>query len=398
MSSKELFKIHLDLAEKYNSHLINPVFHETNGGSVKKKLKIGYVSSDFRLHVVAFNVLPLIENHDTEKFTTFLYSNVRNPDHITDKFRSLCDCWRPIEDLSDQAAAKLIEADKIDILIYLAGRFDSNRPEISIYRPAPIQISFHDCATTGLKSIDYWLTDGLLHPQDTQELFVEKLCRLPIFYQYHVLQEAEVDETLPADVKGEITFGCFNKPEKINEEVICLWSKILLHFPNSKLMLKYFNHYSDQIVCNRIKLCFEKYGVAEDRLCFESGYDVRRDHLKYYKRVDICLDPFPFNGATTTFEALSMNVPVIALWGRHFVDRVAATMLTQAGFPELAANDLEEYFLITAQLAADIPRLMNYRKSLRRSLLSSPLCENRTYAKNVENVYLKMWQSLNDAS
>ena len=236
-------------------------------------------------------------------------------------------------------SADIIEKDEIDILVVLAGRFDENRPIVTTYRPAPIQVSFHDCATSGLKSMDYYFTDSVLHPSNTAELFTEELYRLPYYYQYPVQEGIPEIKDTPALNNDYITFGSFNKPEKIGDSVIELWANVLLAVPNSKLLLKYFNHYDEESMKQRWISRFEKYNIVASRIIFMGNIDDRQSHLALYDLIDIALDPFPFNGATTTFESLSMGVPVVSLLGKHFVDRVAGSIVTHAGYPELAVEN-----------------------------------------------------------
>ncbi|MCS5612284.1 MAG: hypothetical protein NZ961_17830, partial [Candidatus Poribacteria bacterium] len=340
-----------------------------------RRLRVGYISSDFRKHVVALNVFPVIKNHNHDAFEIFLYSHVEFPDELTEVFRDCADHWRSILNKSDQEAADMIEEDGIDVLVVLAGRFDENRPTIAANRPAPIQVSFHDCATSGLEAMDYYLTDNILHPSDTPELFTEELYRLPYYYQYPVQEYLPEVKPSPVLTNGFITFGCFNKPEKINDTVIELWADVLRAVPESKLLLKYFNSYSEPDMSARWTSRFKKIGISEDRLIFQFNSDSRQTHLALYEQIDISLDPFPFNGATTTFESLSMGVPVVSLLGKHFVDRVAASIVTHAGYPEFAAKTKDDYVELAKNLASDIDNLNKLRLSMREILHKSKLCD-----------------------
>jgi len=294
--------------------------------------------------------------------------------------------------MSDEAVARKIEIDEIDILVCLAGRFNLNRPLVTTYRAAPLQISYHDCATSGLDEMDYWLTDELLHPSNTEEQFTEELHRLPVFYQYQPPEDFPDPGAPPSIDNGFVTFGCFNKPERITDQVIALWSDILAAVPDSRLYLKNRNYFSDRELKSAWQEKFIHFGILPDRLILGTGDDSRTDHLSLYRQIDIALDPFPFNGATTTFEALAMGVPVVALEGRHFVDRVGGTLLTQIGLPDLLATNFGHYLKIARNLAHDEYMLRHMRRELRQKLIDSPLCDNSAYALSVENAYRELWK------
>ena len=391
ISSQELFDIHREVRGNFDKPWLSKKPFADRNRDANRRLKIGYLSSDFRTHVVAMNILPLIANHDHERFEIYLYGQVEYPDEVTEKFEFFADHWRSTMLMSNEAVANMIEEDEIDILVTLAGRFDENRPIVASYRPAPIQISFHDCATSGLEATDYYLTDGILHPQDTCEQFTEELWRLPLYYQYPIQDGLPDIKDVPAIRNGFITFGCFNKPEKISEPVFALWSDILRAVPDSKILMKYFNHYSQPSMQQDIRSRFKEYGIVADRLILKAGMDNRQHHLENYHEVDIALDPFPFNGATTTFESLTMGVPVITLLGRHFVDRVAASIVSHGGYPELVTENKKAYVKLAEKLSSNLTSLNQMRQSMRENLHNSQLCDGENYSKNVEMAFQKMW-------
>mgnify|MGYP001453573617 CR=1 FL=1 len=391
LTSLENYAHHLEVRGRFNKPELSKKSFPERDKTTSRRLKVGYISSDFRTHVVALNVLPVIANHNHDAFEIFLYSHVKFSDELTEVFRDCADHWRSILNKSDQEAADMIEEDAIDVLVTLAGRFDENRPTIAANRPAPIQVSFHDCATSGLEAMDYYLTDNILHPADTPELFTEELYRLPYYYQYPVQENLPEVKPSPFLTNGFITFGCFNKPEKINDTVIELWADVLRAVPESKLLLKYFNSYSEPDMSARWTSRFKNNGISEDRLIFQFKCDNRRTHLALYEQIDISLDPFPFNGATTTFEALSMGVPVVSLLGKHFVDRVAASIVTHAGYPEFAAKTKQDYVKLAHNLASDIDGLNKLRLSIRDNLQKSKICDGEPYCRNIETAFRDMW-------
>ena len=390
---KELFNLQKSFCRPYpkiqNS---NKIFAE-HDFSIGRKLRVGYLTSDFCEHPVGYNLLPLIKHHNQEAVEIYLYSNVESQDFVTNQFIETSDQWRGIRDLNDKQVANIIKIDQIDIMVYLAGRFNGNRPEIAIYRPAPVQISFHDCATTGIEAIDYWLTDPDLHPIETEELFVEKLYRLPQFYQFTVPSNTPHTAPPPVLHNQQVTFGSFNKPEKLNRVVIELWARLLSSIPGSRLLLKYQNFFSDDAMKTLWKEKFKEHGLSIDRISLLSRDDQQADHLALYSQIDICLDPFPFNGATATFEALLMGVPVVALEGKHFVDRVSTTLLKQANLSQFVAKTTDDYLSIARTLALNTKELVNFRPKIREKLLGSNLCNAPRYARQIEKAYQCMWRN-----
>ena len=391
LSTKELFEIHREVRGPFDKPEFDNKDFLSRDKSLTRKIKVGYISSDFRTHVVAMNVLPLLANHNHDQFEIFLYGQVEFPDEITELCKGYADHWCSTMQKTDKEVADIIEKDEIDILVVLAGRFDENRPIITTYRPAPIQVSFHDCATSGLESMDYYLTDSVLHPENTVEQFTEELYRLPYYYQYPIQEGIPEISDTPALSKGYITFGSFNKPEKLGDSVIELWSNVLSSVPRSKLLLKYFNHYDEESMKQRWVSRFEKYNVNASRIIFMGSIDDRQSHLALYDFIDIALDPFPFNGATTTFESLSMGVPVVSLLGKHFVDRVAGSIVTHAGYPELAVENKSDYITCARTLATDYKKLNRMRQRMRNKVFKSNLCDGIRYAESVENAYREMW-------
>lgn len=392
-SHDEFFDLHLKMRGRHDKpHLTHRPFKE-RARDPKKKIKLGYVSSDFRTHVVALNMLPLITNHRHDEFEIYLYYHSKNDDLMTKTFSDFSDHFRFINTMSDQEVADQIEEDEIDIFVTLAGRFDENRPLIATYRPAPIQVSFHDCATSGLAAMDYYLTDSVIHPATAEDKFTEELYRLPTYYQYPEQQGLPIINETPAIKNGYVTFCSFNKPEKIGDEVVELWAKVLHATPNSRLLMKFFKHYSEPLMRERTLGRFAKHGIGEDRLILNASQDSRTDHLTLYHQADISLDPFPFNGATTTFEALSMGVPVLTLQGDHFVSRVATSMVTHIGHPEWAGTSKDDYVEIAKNLCSDINALNETRQALRDELHSSSLCNGTEYTANIEAAFRDMWET-----
>ena len=392
LSPKELFTEHLRFSETHARGIARPAEDLSNDPTPDRRLRVGYLSSDFRNHPVGINVLPLISSHDRAEFEVFCYADVPRPDAMTERFRSSVDHWRAIVGKPDSEVATMVRADAIDVLVCLAGRFDRNRPLVCAHRAAPVQVSFHDGATSGLEEMDYWLTDDFLHPPDTEEMFTEELHRLPVFYQYPPITEAPTVETLPADHAGFVTFGSFNNPAKVNEDVIRLWAEVLKSVPGSKVLLKYKNWYDQASLQGSVVEKFTASGIEHDRVMFEASFDTFAQHLGRYGGVDIALDPFPFNGATTTFQALWMGVPVVSLAGETFISRMSGSILHHAGLGDLAVDTPEAYVASARDLAGDLARLRTLRANLRDRMVASPLCNAPDYARSVETAYRDMWR------
>ncbi|MCP4678484.1 MAG: tetratricopeptide repeat protein [Deltaproteobacteria bacterium] len=357
-----------------------------------RKLRIGYLSSDFRSHPVGHNLRLLFENTNRNNFENYCYAEVTSPDWLTHLFKQHCQKWTSTMGLSDLDVAEMIRADEIDILVFLAGHFDGNRLLISAYKPAPIQISFHDIATSGIETIDYFLTDDVLHPSDTPEQFVEQLYRLPVFYNRGPLAHAPDVTEPPFLSNGHVTFGSFHSPAKITDETIDLWSAVLQKVTESRIVFKCRNWFSNTSMRLRLIEQFSARGVDKERITFLQDGTETLDYLNAYGHIDLALDTHPFAGATTTFDALWMGVPVIALAGKAFSSRYSNAILVHAGLDTLIASNEAEYVEIAASLANEKDRISHLRSSLRDRVADSPLCDGPGYALTVEAMYRDVWQ------
>ena len=267
------------------------------------RLRIGYLSSDFRNHPLGHNVQPLIANHDHERHEIFCYAELSTPDDVTREFQNHADHWRTVKGLNDVGVAKRIRDDGIHVMVYLGGQFDENRPIVAAHRPAPVQVSLF-AGTTAIEGMDYCLTDGVLHPDDTTERFTEDLYRLPSLFTYPRPERTPPVSGLPADENGYVTFASFNKPSKMNDRVLDLWADVPGAVPDARPMLKFRNYLASPFISRRILARFEKNGIAPGRVRLLDGQDSFQEHLARYAQADIALDTFPFSGATTTFQAL----------------------------------------------------------------------------------------------
>jgi protein O-GlcNAc transferase len=357
-----------------------------------RRLRIGYLSSDFGNHPVGHNLLPVLEAHDPGAVELFLYASMRSDDPMTGRFKDRADCWRPVIDLNDRQVADLIRADGIDILVILAGRFDGNRPLVAAHRPAPVQVSFHDPATSGMEVMDAIITDPVLTPRRTTELFAERPFRLPSFYIHSPIADAPPVVPPPILAKGHPTFGSLNNPAKLSEPTLALWAEVLRRIPDARLMLKYKELYHSAPVARRITGIFAGHGIDPARIDMRGAWDDREAHLALYHDIDIALDPFPFNGSTTTFEALWMGVPVVTLLGNTMVSRWAASMLTALKLTGQVAASPADYVDICQRLVSDPDALAALRAGLRGRVAASPLCRPQPKARQIERAYRTLWR------
>ena len=363
--------------------------------SSNRPLAIGYLSGDLRTHVVGRNLIGLVESHDKQRFQVTIYSNVPRPDAMTERFRAAARRWRDVHPLSDLDLARQIAADRIDILVCCAGHVGENRLEVASYKPAPIQVSLHDVTSSGLPTVDYWLTDSVLHPPETRERFTESLYRLPCFYLHQPIENAPDPGAPPAEALGHITFGSCNNPAKLSPQTIEAWAAAMRDVPGSRLALWHFDAFRIGSLRDRLLSDFSRHGIAPERLHLEGSDLGRKDqHLRFLQRVDIGLDPLPFNGATTTFEQLWMGIPVVTVAGDRFTARVGASMLTALGLAHLVADDPQDMPSIAAALAADQDQRRELRETLRARVQTSVLCDGVAYTRSVEQAYTTMWRKL----
>ncbi|VAW52070.1 TPR domain protein, putative component of TonB system [hydrothermal vent metagenome] len=371
--------------------------------SLKKKLKndlnpdrpirVGYVSPDFRAHSVILFIAGLIEAHNRQNVEVFCYSNVKNPDAWTSRVSEAADHWRVICNINDDSFADMVRDDKIDILIDLAGHTSSNRLQAFASKPAPIQVTWLGYPnTTGLNTIDYRITDTWADPPGiSDDLNIETLVRLPQgFLCFQPLHDSPAVNKLPMSVTSNITFGCFNNSAKINNEVIQLWAKLLLEIPDSRLLLK-SQQLSEPALKKRYLLDFEQAGINPNRIEIIGSIASTIEHLSLYNRMDVALDPFPYNGTTTTCEALWMGVPVITLEGNNHAARVGVSLLNNAGLPEFVAKTKGDYLRIASELAKKPDQLVDLRNNMREHLLNTPLLNAQNFAENIEDAYRSMW-------
>lgn len=356
----------------------------------ERRLRIGYLTSDFRDHPIARNVEPLLVHRDRSRFEVIAYADVERPDAVTERLKAAVDLWRPIHGVSDGDVADRIQADGVDILVCLAGHFDRNRPRVCASRPAPVQVSFHDVTTSGSAIFDYLIADRVVCPARRTEQFRERVVRLPSIYVH-----APLEDVLPGPEPVStrpISFGSLNNPAKLNNGILTLWARILAAVPESRLVLKYGRWFEAADLRVRIATIFAANGIDASRLEMIGGQDTRADHLAHYHRIDIALDPFPFGGSTATFESLWMGVPVVTSAGSTMMSRWSASMLKVLKLEGLVADTADEYFAVAVGLARNGELRQRLRAGLREQIRRSPLCDGRLRARQIERVYRALWR------
>ena len=384
-------------AEHYESLLdVHPYKHDNAARTARRKLRIGYISPDFREHSVSYFLPPLLRHFDGEQFMVFCYATGRS-DAVTERLRTRRVTWRDLRGRPPRTAARLIAEDKIDILVDLSGHSQDNALPIMAYRPAPVQVSgIGYTNTTGLRAIDYFLSDEICIPKgDTaaEAGFVERILRLSHSHLCYapelirVMPEAGYEP--PMRKNGYVTFGSFNNFAKVTDETLLLWRGILESVRDSKLVIK-----------GKIASIDAGINFAKKRFSMLS-YDLTRvefrpyspDYLEQYRDIDIALDTAPYNGGLTTCEALYMGVPVISLRGRTHGSRFGASILTNAGVRELVAENDINYVRRAVQLA-ETPKLLEaYHMGLRANMKRSPLMNIEGYMEELETAYQEIWEN-----
>jgi len=362
-----------------------------NDSAPDRKLRIGYVSPNFRNHVVGRYVLPLFEHHDRERFEALCYSGDTRFDPLTARIRAVAGKWRSTVGVSDARLVEMIREDDVDILVDLTQHMAGNRLLVFARRPAPVQISFAGYPdSTGLEAIPYRISDRHLEAgiANEQPQGKEQVCLIDSFWCYNPCG-IEVEITpLPSLTNGYVTFGCLNNFCKVNESVLRLWARVLLEVKNSRLVI------ASPIGSHRERTLksLETKGIGAHRVDFVEFRPLHA-YLQLYQKLDIALDTLPYNGGVTTCDALWMGIPVLTLPGKMPVSRAGLSILSSVGLGEFAAVSEEDYARIAKELTEDLPRLANLRATLRTRMRCSPLMDGPRFARNVEAAYRSMWQA-----
>lgn len=389
LTPEALLEMHREFARKFEAPLAAHRRPHSNVRDPDRRLKIGYVSADFRSHPVAHFIAPIFEHHVKTNFEIFAYYNHELNDDFTARLRGSTDHWIPCKRLNDDELAERIRNDGIDILIDLAGHTADNRLLTFARKPAPIQMTYLSYpGTTGLASMDYRITDRYADPDSHAGHYVEKLLRLPHSMWCYTPAPYMPDVTpLPALANGYVTFGSFNNANKLNEGCLSLWAKVLHAVPGSRLLMLTVPEGAAQ---EKLIRQFAEYGIPADRLELK-GKLPGPEFVKWISRADIALDTFPVNGGTTTMEAMWMGVPTVTLIGSRFVARAGYSLASSVGMAELAASDVDGYLRKCVELAADFLLLAEIRKGMRERVANSPLTDASGFARSIEQRYRDAW-------
>ncbi len=365
----------------------------TNDPNPDRRLRIGYVSPDFKGHSCSYFLYPLYTNHDRKNFEVFSYAEVSAPDMWTDTFKGLSDHWFSTVGVSDDDVAERIRKDKIDVLIDLGAHTGGSRLLVSARKPAPVQVSWLGLGnSTGVRTMDYFITDPHMVPDGYEKYFCEQIYRLPDnTYCYYPLNRMPDVGPLHAKQAGYVTFGTLSRSVRLNDGVLSTWARILNAVPNSRLIINTVAM-NDPLMREKFIKKFEAEGVSADRLDL---HVTRVPHETWgsYNKIDIALDPFPHNAGLTTYEAIYMGAPVVTFADRPPQGRYGASILSNVGLADLVAHSLDEYVSIAVNLANDLDRLAGLKSVLRERMLASPLCDSAAYAKAMEDGYRFMWKN-----
>ncbi len=381
---------HRNWNRRHGEPLAKLIQPHANDSSHERRLRIGYISPDFREHCQSFFMMPLLSAHDHENFEIFCYADVSLPDKMTSRLQARADVWRDIAGQTDEQVAHLVRQDRIDILVDLTMHMANNRLLVLARKPAPVQVSWLAYpGTTGVAAIDYRLTDPYLDPANLDgSYYSEKSVWLPdSFWCYDPLTSEPALNPLPALKNGYLTFGCLNNFCKLNSQTLKLWAKALQATGSSRLVLLA----PDGEYRGNILGMLAQEGIAADRITFVAKQS-RPRYLELYHEIDLGLDTLPYNGHTTSLDAAWMGVPVLTLVGQTVVGRAGVSLLSNLGMPEFIAQTPEQFVRCADQWSGDLQRLSQVRSSLRRRLEESPLMDGPRFARNVEAAYQAIWR------
>jgi predicted O-linked N-acetylglucosamine transferase (SPINDLY family) len=391
----EVFSEHQRYAERYETPLKANWLPHPNSRVPDRRLRIGYVSGDFRNHAVTFFIEPILASHDKSQVEIYCYYNHTRHDSHTERIAAYADHWLVCSWMSDEALADRIRADGIDILVDLSGHTAYNRLPMFARKPAPLQATWIGYAgSTGITAMDYRITKaGMDPPGLTERYHSETLLRLPdTGVAYRPADDCPLVNPLPALTSGEFVFASLNNPIKTNPSVVELWARILNALPHARLML---GSMTDSGTRQRVIDQFGQAGVATDRLILQPRMSLN-DYLALHHKIDLALDPFPYNGGTTTMHALWMGVPVITLAGEHTVSRCAVSLLSRVGLDEFITHNEEDYFQLAVRMAQDLPGLDRIRQFLRERMSTSNHGP-QTVTRHLETAYRDIWRKWCDS-
>jgi predicted O-linked N-acetylglucosamine transferase (SPINDLY family) len=357
-----------------------------------RPLRIGFVSPDFRAHSVNYFFESVLKGRQGNDLQLYGYGTIQRPDDVTQRTIDQFDGYCNALGTGDSELAERIQKDRIDILVDLAGHTRGGRLLLFARKPAPVQVTWLGYPdTTGLTQIDYRLTDEIVDPPETEQFHTEELAYMPEgFLCFCPPEEAPNVMDPPILQNDTVTFGCFCNPSKVTGTTVAMWSAVMTALPKSRLILK-MRGAQDQLLKEGLLERFRSYNIDPDRIQ-TYGYTARREqHLALYSDVDIALDTHPYNGTTTTCEALWMGVPVITLTGTHHASRVSTSILHRVGLDVLCAATPEEYVAIACTLGQNPDTLREMRSEMRLRMKQSALCDPAVFYENLRGVFRSMW-------
>ena len=391
VSQDNIYRAHRDFGVRIEAPYIDQRRRHDNAADPERRLRIGYLSPDFRHHACACFLEPLFDNHDHARHEIHGYADVTAPDAVTERLRGTADSWHDLVGKGDDAVAAAIRTDGIDILVDLAGHTADNRLAVFARKPAPVQITWLGYpATTGLTAMDYRFTDCYCEPPGTSEAYyTETLIRLPnSLWCYQPPADMPDPGPLPALANGHLTFGSFNNFAKVGPAVIGLWARLLREIPDARIAIVCA---SEGAMQERVRTAFAEHGIDPARLELH-GRLPRSEYLALHRRVDLALDPFPCNGGATTCDALWMGVPVLTLIGNTFLSRAGYSLLSSAGLAEFAAASADDLVANARNMSLNPQYLAGVRANMRERVAASPLTDARQFSADVEAAYRQVWQ------
>jgi protein O-GlcNAc transferase len=377
-------------AAAHAAHL-DPHRAHTHVRDPARRLRIGYVSADFRVHSAAYVFGAMLVHYDRDAFEVTAYANSTIEDELTREFKQHVTHWRRIAGMSDEAVAELIRADGIDILVDLSGHSSGNRLRVFARKPAPVQITaWGYAAGTGMPAMDVLFSDPVFIPPEERPLYAEQIRDLPCAISYFQHHEAPPVNALPALSAGGITFGSFNRLVKNSQQTYRVWARVLQACPGSRMLIK-TPALEDAGVCREVKACFAAEGIAPERILLQ-GRSTRDAHMAAFNQIDMALDPFPHGGGVTALEGLMMGVPLVTLRWPTLTGRVSASIMTTLGLTDWIAETPEQYVELAVKKAADVPGLSSLRGRLRGIFAASVLGDQVAYTRAAEQQYRLLWR------
>lgn len=364
-----------------------------------RRLRVGFLSGDFRQHSVGYFVPGMLDKLARQQFQLFAYNVSHYQDEVTASLKPMFNFWRDVAEVSEAALFDRIRADRIDILFDLSGHTSYSRLMVFARRPAPVQVTYLGYPnTTGLDTMDFRLTDNIADPPGLEDEFhSETRWRLDRCFLCYSPPQAAPEVTLRTETSGAVVFGTFNSRAKYSDSCLSAWAEVLRRVPESRLLLKSLVGNGDDKGRGELIEWFVAHGIAAERIELLDRIESKSEHLGTYSQIDIALDTFPYNGTTTTCEALWMGVPVVSLAGNRHASRVGASLLDAVGLREFVAESVDDYIGIAAALAADPAKRLELRATMRQRVLSSPLCDRRDMARAMGEAMRGMWNQYCDS-